>query len=366
MEHFLFIEDPRQDRVEYQLIEILFIVTCGLLSDAKTFVEIAKWAGAKESWLRRFLPLKNGIPSHDTMNRVFRMLNPKVFADVFTDWVSEVMPCFGQVAIDGKSLRGAQRSGHSNPIHLVSAFATEMGLTLAYVPVDNKGSELTGISALLEALDLQGCLVSLDALGCQRGLAHQILERGGDYLFCAKGNQKKLHQALEAAFDTIEVPTFKQSERGHGRHIARSVTAIANTGQVDCALWPGCRTLGRVLSTRREGDKPPTSEIRYYISSRSLTPEELAHAVRNHWAIENDLHWRLDVTLREDACTVRSDNAPENLAIIRRYILNLLKSDTAHPKDSLNVRFKLAGWDDNERQRLLGLVPNPAWMAQSS
>ena len=334
VEHFSIIEDPRLGRVAYELTEILVIVTCALFSEVETFVDIAYWAQAKEAWLRRFLRLKNGVPSHDTMNRVFRLLDPKVFATVFAEWVSEVMPSFNQVAIDGKSLRGARRNGLGNPIHLVSAFATEAGLTLAHVPVTNKGSELAGASALLEALELKGCLVSLDAMGCQRELARQIRGRGADYLFCAKGNQPGLRQALEDAFaDVGEAPAFEQFERGHGRQSARRVEAIANTGQVDPALWLDCRTLGRVLSLRAEGGKPAKPEIRYYISSQLLAPEALADAVRNHWAIENDLHWRLDVMLREDACAVRRDNAPENLAIIRRLILNMPEARYHTPEE---------------------------------
>jgi len=356
VEHFSILEDPRRGRVAYELTEILVIVTCALFSEVETFVDIAHWARLKEPWLRRFLRLKNGLPSHDTMNRVFRLLDPKAFGTVFADWVEEAMPAFNQVAIDGKSLRGARRKGHGNPIHLVSAFATEAGLSLAHVPVDNKGYELAGVSALLEALELRGCLVSLDAVGCQRALARQIRNRGADYLFCAKGNQPGLRQAIEGAFaDVADPPAFEQFERGHGRQSTRRVEVIANTGQVDRTLWHDCRTLGRVLSIRSEGGKPATSEVRYYLSSQELSPEALAEAIRNHWAIENDLHWRLDVMLREDACAVRRDHAPENLAIIRRLILNMLKIDTAHPKKSLRLRRKLAGWDDNERMRVLGL-----------
>jgi predicted transposase YbfD/YdcC len=356
VEHFSIIEDPRRGKVAFELTEILVIVTCALFSEVETFVDIAHWARLKEAWLRRFLRLKNGLPSHDTMNRVFRLLDPKVFATVFAQWVGEAMPSFGQVAIDGKSLRGARRNGQGNPIHLVSAFATEAGLSLAHAPVADKGSELTGVSALLEVLELKGCLISLDAVGCQRELAGQIRKRGADYLFCAKGNQPGLRQAIEDAFaDAPEAGAFEQFERGHGRQSARRVETIANIGQVDSALWPDCRTLGRVISLRSEGGKSARPEIRYYISSQLLTPEALADAVRNHWAIENDLHWRLDVMLREDACAVRRDNAPENLAIVRRLILNMLKLDTAHPKKSVRLRRKIAGWDDDERMRVLGL-----------
>ena len=356
VEHFSIIEDPRRGRVAYDLTEILVIVTCALFSEVETFVDIADWAEFKEPWLRRFLPLKNGVPSHDTLNRVFRLLDPKVFSTVFADWVGEVLPTLGHVAIDGKSLRGARREG-ANPIHLVSAFATEVGLVLAQHQVGNKGNELDGAKALLEALQLRGCLVSIDAIGCRSDLAHQIRARGADYLLCVKGNQPKLRRALEDAFtQTPEASAFEQTERGHGRRIVRHAEVIANTGLIDTQLWPGCRTLGCILSLRAEGDKTPQLETRYYISSAALSSEQLARAVRQHWAIENDLHWRLDVMMREDACVVSRDNAPENLSIIRRLILNMLKLDTAHPKKSVRLRRKRAGWDDDERMRVLGMV----------
>jgi len=357
VEHFSIIPDPRRGRVAYDLTEILVIVTCALFSEVETFVDIADWAEYKEPWLRRFLALKNGVPSHDTLNRVFRLLDPKVFGCVFADWVSEVLPTLGQVAIDGKGLRGARREG-ANPIHLVSAFATEAGLALAQHQVGDKGSEVGGIKALLEALELRGCLVSIDAVGCRSDLAQQIRARGADYLLCVKGNQPKLRQVLEEAFaDAPEAGAFEQTERGHGRRIARHAEAIANTGLVDTQLWPECRTLGCILSFRAEGEKSPQIEARYYISSATLNSEQLSRAVRQHWAIENDLHWRLDVMMREDACVVSRDNAPENLSIIRRLILNMLKLDTAHPKKSVRLRRKRAGWDDEERMRVLGMKP---------
>ncbi len=357
VEHFSIIEDPRRGRVEYDLTEILVIVTCALFAEVETFVDIADWAEFKAPWLRRFLALKNGVPSHDTLNRVFRLLDPKVFAAVFTDWVSEVLPTLGQVAIDGKSLRGARREG-ANPIHLVSAFATEAGLALAQHQVGNKGSEVEGAKALLEALELRGCLVSIDAVGCRIDLAEQIRARGADYLLCVKGNQPSLRQALEDTFaDVPDASAFEQTERGHGRRTARRAEVIDNTGRGIVERWPDCCTLGRILSLRAEGDKTPQIEARYYISSAVLTAEQLASAVRQHWAIENDLHWRLDVMMGEDACVVSRDNAPENLSIIRRLILNMLKLDTAHPKKSVRLRRKRAGWDDDERMRVLGLKP---------
>ena len=351
---FSVIEDPRKGRVEHDLVEMLVIVTCALFSEVETFVDIAEWARYKEPWLRQFLRLDNGLPSHDTLNRLFRLLDPKEFETVFQAWVGDVLGAFGQVAIDGKSLRGSRRK---SAVHMVSAFATELGMVLAQKSVADKGDELGAIPDLLNALALHGCLVSLDALGCKREIASQIRDRGADYLLSVKANQPKLQQALLTAFaDTPDPDEHAQQLRGHGRVSAQLAQVIPNEGLVDTALWADCKTLARIISLRSEGGKAATPEIRYYISSAALSPDELAAAVRRHWAIENDLHWRLDVTFREDACTVRRDNAPENLSIIRRLILNHLKMDTAHPKRSLRLRRKAAGWDDNERARVLGMV----------
>lgn len=354
VEHFAVIEDPRRGPVTHNLVEMLVIACCALFSEVETFVDMAEWARYKEAWLRGFLRLEHGLPSHDTLNRVFRLLDPKSFEAVFRAWVADTLPAFGgQIAIDGKSLRGARRA---NPIHLVSAFATEMGLVLAQEGVPDKGGETAAIPDLLRALEVRGCLVSLDALGCQREIAGVIREREAHYLLAVKGNQPSLRQALEDAFaDSPEAPAHEQTLKGHGRRSAQLAQVIANTGQVDTALWPDCQSLGRVLSIRSEAGKPGQIEARYYISSAQLDPNALALAVRRHWAIENDLHWRLDVTLGEDACTVRRDNAPQNLSILRRLILNLLKQDTAHPKRSLRLRRKAAGWDDDERMRVLGI-----------
>jgi predicted transposase YbfD/YdcC len=355
VEHFATIEDPRRGRVSYDLGEMLVIVTCALFAQVETFVDIADWARTRESWFRRFLRLENGLPSHDTLNRVFRLLDPKAFESVFRCWVSDVMTTFAHVAIDGKTLRG---SGKKAPVHLVSAFATDLGLVLGQQRVADKGSELAAIPELLRALELKGCLVSLDALGCQRDIAENIREQGADYLLCVKGNQPKLRQMLENAFCDIPKPPMQgNAQLGHGRQVFQIAQVIPNSGHVDPALWADCKSLGRVVSVRIEKGKPGTVEMRYYISSAVLDPDELAAAARRHWAIENGLHWYLDVMLREDACVVRQDHAPQNLSIVRRFILNLLKLDNTHAKISIRRRRNLAAWDDDERARVLGMLP---------
>ena len=356
MEYFAVIEDPRQGQVKHNLVEMLIIVACGVLSEQETFVDIADWACCKEQWLRGFLRLENGVPSHDTLNRLFRLLDPKTFESVFRAWVADTLPVFGgQLALDGKSLRGAHDRCN---VHMVSAFATQSGLVLAQGSVPDKGGELAAVPELLRALELRGCLVSLDALGCQRDIAGLIRERGADYLLAVKGNQPTLHQALDDAFaDIPHAPAHGHSQHGHGRRSEQVAQVIDNPGYVDRALWPDCQSLARIISVRTEAGRSGKVERRYYISSAKLDPEALASAVRRHWAIENDLHWRLDVTLREDACAVRRDYAPQNLSILRRLILNMLKQNTtASPKRSLRRQRKLAGWDDGERMRVLGIV----------
>lgn len=355
VQHFADIEDPRSGNCRHDLTEMLVIATCALFSEVEGFADIELWARHKQSWLRRFLTLKNGIPSHDTFNRLFRLLDPKAFEDAFRAWVGDVMTAFSQVAIDGKTLRGASRK---SPVHLVSAFATELGLALGQVKVDDKSNEIVAIPALLQALALKGCLVSIDAMGCQRDIAGAILEREADYLLAVKGNQPRLLEAVQDAFiDAGELPAYDQLLDGHGRQTVQVAQVIDNIDQVDTTLWPGCQTLGRILSVRVEPGRPSHIETRYYISSARLDPETFAAAVRRHWSIENGLHWCLDVILREDACAVRKDHAPQNLSTLRRIVLNLCKSDTAHPKRSIRLRRKAAGWDDDERMRMLGLTP---------
>jgi predicted transposase YbfD/YdcC len=358
VEHFSAIEDPR--RVGYahrhDLVEILVISVCAMFSEVEGFEDIADWARVKEAWLRRFLHLNNGIPSHDTFSRVFRLLDAEAFEAAFRGWIASVLTAFGQVAVDGKSLRGSA-DGEAGPLHMVSAFATELGLVLGQEAVADKSNEITAIPVLLEALALKGCLVSIDAMGTQREIASTIVSRGADYLLAVKNNQPSLRAALEDAFAEVPMQGFEHTERSHGRHVLQHAQVIANTGHIDPALWPGCKRLGRVVSLRVASNARQVLETRYYISSAELDHHALFTSVRNHWAIENQLHWSLDVIFREDASKVRKDQGPRNLAVIRKVILNLLRQDTAHPKASLTKRRKMAGWDDDERMRVLGIKP---------
>lgn len=356
------LDDPRgpSNGTLHDFQEILVIAICAMLSDADNFEDIALWGRLKEDWLRRFLELKNGIPSHDTFERIFRILDPKQFETVFRQWVSGIVTALGgQMAIDGKTLRGSA-DRDAPPAHMVSAFATELGLVLGQEKVADKSNEITAIPVLLDALYVKGFLISIDAMGCQRGIAAKIIEKGGDYLLAVKGNQPTLLTRIETAFidrpDTS--PAHEHVEKSHGRIVVQVSHTQPAKGVVDAAHWPECKTIGRVDSFRVVGGKPSELEQRYYICSRELTAEQLASAVRAHWAIENRLHWMLDVNFGEDGSLVRKDNAPQNLSLLKKIVLNLIRSDTSDKvKTSLRQKRKRAAWDDNIRMNMLGLKP---------
>ena len=344
VEHFAEIEDPRRAGYAHRhdLVEILVISVCAMFSDVEGFEDIADWARVKEPWLRRFLKLKNGIPSHDTFSRVFRLLEPKAFESAFRDWVSSVLTAFGQIAVDGKSLRGSAH-GEAGPLHMVSAFAADLGLVLGQEAVADKSNEITAIPVLLEALAIKGCLVSIDAMGTQREIARTIVGRGADYLLAVKNNQPSLRAAIEDAFADVPMQGFEHTERSHGRIVLQHAQVIANSGHIDAASWPGCQRLGRVVSLRAAGNERQVLETRYYISSAELDHRALFVSARNHWAVENNLHWSLDVVFREDASKVCKDHGPQNLAVIRKVILNLLRLDSAPPESQLQEATK-DGW----------------------
>jgi predicted transposase YbfD/YdcC len=354
------IEDPRcQWKVEHRLLDILVIAVCAVLGEAETFEDIALYGRCKRAWLGGFLELPNGIPSHDTFRRVFTLIDPDAFERCFLGWVRAVFrPGEGaprQVAIDGKTVRRSfDREKGRSPLHLVSAYATEHGLVLAQRAAEGKGGELAVIPELLDGLDLRGCLVSLDALACQPGIAERILGGGGDYLLALKGNRKKAHAEVKAWFAANAFalggslrPFFDAFDDGHGRLVRRRVFACPDVG-VFATLkdWPGLKAVLAVETIRgTPGRGKVTAEIRHYLSSAALPPEALAAAIRNHWRVENGLHWVLDVTFREDASRVRERTAARNLALLRKVALNLARADGSL-KASLRGKRKYAGWDD--------------------
>lgn len=358
------VDDPRKpsNGTLHDFQEILVIAIAAMLSDSDTVEDIAFWARKKEAWLRRFLVLKNGIPSEDTFLRIFRVLDPKQFETVFRRWVAGVVGAFsGSIAVDGKTVRGSGAGGES-AIHMVSAFATELGVVLGQEKVAGKSNEITAIPVLLEALYLKGFLVSIDAMGCQKRIARQIASKGGDYLLMVKNNQPSLLEAIETTFishhEAEGVDRQERGERSHGRIVAQIASVLPAKGTVNLADWPKCKTIGRIDSIRIVDGKESDLERRYYISSRDLSAEQLATAVRAHWAIENRLHWVLDVSFGEDEKTLCKDNSPQNLSLMRKIVLNLIRLDTTDKtKASLRLKRKGAAWDDDVRMNMLGLAP---------
>jgi predicted transposase YbfD/YdcC len=356
------VEDPRKpsNGTLHDFQEILVIAICAVLSDADNVDDFAEWARVKEVWLRRFLVLKNGIPSQDTFLRVFAAINPKQFEAVFRRWVGGIVPALNRtLAVDGKTLRGSGR-GSGSPVHRVSALATDLGLVLGQEKVVGKSNEITAIPELLQALYLKGHRVTIDAMGCQKAIAKQIVAQKGDYLLAVKGNQPTLYAAIQKAFDELSGEPFwhEHGERSHGRGIAQFAWVAPAEGVANAKDWSGCKTIGGIVSQRKVGRKVAEAEWRYTISSREMTPANLALSTRAHWGIENRLHWGLDVTFDEDASQIRNENAPQNLSLLKKIVLNILRLDTTgKPKTSLRQKRKWAAWDDDIRESILGLQP---------
>src|SRR5215212_886746 len=361
IDNFARIEDPRCDwRVEHKLLDILVIAICAVIGEAESFEDIALYGRCKRNWLQRFLELPGGIPSHDTFRRVLMLIDPEHFERCFLDWVRSVFRVEAgaprQIAIDGKAVRRSfdRRSGRS-PLHLVSAFAVEHGLVLAQRATDAKKGELTVLPDLLDGLDLRGCLASLDALACRPEAAERITCRGGDYLLALKGNQKKAHAEVKRWFEANAFspggslrPCCDAFDDGHGRLVRRRVFACTGREPLAAARhWPSLTTVLAIENIRGiNGSGKVTAEVRYYLSSSKLPPTQLASAIRSHWAIENGLHWVLDVGFNEDASRVRERNAARNLALLRKIALNFARANTTL-KASLKGKRKSAAWDND-------------------
>ncbi|WP_035559885.1 ISAs1 family transposase [Hymenobacter sp. IS2118] len=338
----------------HKLLDILVISVLAVLSGADDFEEIAWFGQQKEPVFRRYLSLDNGIPSDDTFRRVFQHLDAAAFNAAFLAWMRQVLPAdqLGQVCIDGKTLRGSGPQA----LHVVSAVASAQGLSLAQVATAGKGHELAAIPDVLALLDVRGCLVSLDALSCQPAIAAQICQQGGDYLLALKENQATLLAEAERAL--AQVPARQTLESwslaSHNTPLCTQVSVQTDLRWVDEeGRWPGLAALVRVATTRHPVDGPAQSQaVRYYLSSRaSLTPAQATAAVRDHWAIENKLHWHLDVTLGEDAHRLRQAQAVENLALVRKMALNLLQQDPT--RVSIKKKRKRLGWNDAYLEELL-------------
>ena len=362
---FADLPDPRRDTKNkvHLLTDILVIATCAVIAGAEGWEQVAEYGRTKEAFFRRFLGLKNGVPSHDTFNRVFARLDPDGFADRFGRWMAGACEAAGlvHVAIDGKSARRAAKGTFTGCLHLVEAWAVENRLILGMRSVPEGGHEITTIPDLLEVLDLEGSLVTIDAAGCQTEVVRQIRDGGGDYLVTVKGNQPGLHAAVVAAFERAGEAEFEgcpmtaSAEDGHGRHEVRYVTVIRDpTGLPDG--WADVRAVVMVGRERVVGGKA-TSSAHFYITSSRHGARKLAGYIRGHWGIENGLHWCLDVAFREDESRARAGHAGANLAMVRRVALSLLKR--ADTKGSIQTRRMKAAWDDDYMLKVLqGITAN--------
>jgi len=352
--------DPRAANARHDLLEVVVIALAATLCGAESCSDMADFGEAKEELLRLFLRLEHGTPSHDTFSRVFRLLEPGAFEKTFRRFMASFakangLKLTGVVAVDGKALRGAyERGGKATPLHLVNVFAVEARMALAQQKAPGR-NETAGALEVLELLSLEGCIVTADALHCSRAFASTVLERGGDYALVVKANRGPLFKAVTQQFTRsgMRSSAAQVEPSSHDRREARQATVMRNTSLARHHDFPGVVAVGRVTSRRRPRGRPAdTPVVRYYLLSKYISPKRLLHVSRSHWGIENQLHWVLDVHFAEDGNRARKDNAPENLAILRRLALNILRS---HP-DTASIRRKIkrSGWDDAFLLSMLG------------
>jgi predicted transposase YbfD/YdcC len=357
---FAAVPDPRVDRTKKHLLgDILVIALAAAIAGAESFPAVAAFGRAKRDWLAGFLRLPNGIPSPDTFRRVFARLDPKAFGACVSEWLGAVCQATGlrHIAIDGKAVRGAKRATFSGCLHLVNAWAAENRLILGQEAVADGSNEITAIPELLKVLALRGALVTLDAAGCQVEIARQIRAAGGDYLLAVKGNQPGLHDAVraaveaasEAGFEGVAFDHHTTAERNRGRAEVRSVAVLYDPAGLP-ADWPDVAAVVSVLRERAVGDEATTT-VHYYITSLRGTAEQLGRLIRRHWAVENELHWTLDVCFREDANRTRGRNAGANLGLIRRVAVSLLKQDP--DKGSVPTKRLQAALDEQYLEQVL-------------
>ena len=363
--HFADLKDFRIDRTRrHELLDIVVIAICAVICGAEGWVEVADYGVTKYEWLKTFLDLPEGIPSHDTFRRVFCLLDPHEFQSCFQSWIDALSAGLGlkRIAIDGKTLRRSfDRATGKTALHLVSAWATEQHLVLGQVAVDSKSNEITAIPMLLAMLDVSGAIVTIDAMGCQKEIAAKIREGGGDYVLTVKDNQPHLLEDIQLCFEQAMDNDFaglKHSEHtevydGHGRVETHHVTTILHPeGIRDLALWKDLKAITLICSVREEKGKKESVELRYYIGSKAAQAASYARYVRGHWGIENGLHWVLDVSFDEDRSRMRSDHSAENMALLRRLALSLLKQHDG--KGSVRGKRKKSGWNDQVLVEVLG------------
>jgi predicted transposase YbfD/YdcC len=358
--YFADLPDPRIDRTKkHALVDVLAIALCAVIAGADSWDEIERFGLAKEAWLRQFLKLPNGIPSHDTFYRVFARVDPRKFGACVGEWMTAVCEATGlrHIAIDGKAVRSAPRDTFSGCLHLVSAWAAENRLILGQEAVADGSHEIAAIPELLKVLDLKGALVTIDAAGCQKEIAKQVRQQGGDYLLAVKGNQPTLHEAVRAVFERaceadfagVRCDGHEQAEDGHGRHEERDTVVVYKPDGLP-PEWPDVAAVVLVRRERRsKGER--TTTLHYYMSSLRGTAAQLGGLVRRHWSVENQLHWTLDVSFGEDRNKTASQHAGANLGLIRRVAASLLRQDPG--KGSIRAKRLSAALDENYLLRVL-------------
>jgi predicted transposase YbfD/YdcC len=362
---FAQLKDPRIDRTQrYKLLDLIFIALCAVVSGANDCVAIAKFAKTKRDWLEKYLDLPEDTPSHDTFGRLFAAVDGQGFVACFLLWVEGLQAATeGKVvAIDGKTARATlDRRKDKSPLHVVSAWVSENQLFLGQEVVDEKSNEITAIPKLLEVLELAGAIVTIDAMGCQTEIAEKIRDKGADYVLAVKGNQEHLEEDVVAAFAAVDeggsaakVDTYTEDSKGHGRRETRwtQTMAVPETLRNQAAWRDVCSIARCTRSYQEKGDEK--SEVRYYISSLKPSAKRLARAIRSHWGIENGLHWVLDMYFAEDRNRARTGNAAANLALLRRWVISLLRRDTT-VTGSIEKKRLQAGWNDAAREAILGL-----------
>jgi predicted transposase YbfD/YdcC len=353
--HFASLEDPRDERgKEHLLLDMIAIAICAVICGAEGWTDIEEYGRAKINWLQTFLSLPNGIPTHDTFARLFARLEPEQMQQCFVSWMTAIsrLTQGEAIPIDGKTVRGSyQRSRGKGAIHMVSAWASHNRLVLGQRKVDEKSNEITAIPQLLAVLSLAGCIVTIDAMGCQKEIAAAIIDQGADYVLALKDNQPGLFEDVQWLFEQAESTQFQavahSVDKGHGRIEIRRCWTLSGC-ELDYLVqkqnWKGLQTVAMVQSERRVGGQV-SLERRYYLSSLGQDAAVMNAAIRTHWAIENGLHWVLDVSFGEDGSRIRKDHAPQNMSLLRQMALNLLGQDES-TKIGIKAKQKKAGWDD--------------------
>ena len=361
VEHFEALPDPRHTRNRRHLLgDVLVISVCGVIVGCSGPASIQRWAKAKEDWLWQVLALPNGIPSRDCIRRILSTLQPEAFQTCFQSWIAagvveEDGDARPTIAIDGKSLRRSHDRGKGlGPLHLVSAWASEQGLALGQVATEEKSNEITAIPELIDRIDVKGAVVTIDAMGCQKAIAEKIVAHKGDYVLAVKDNQPKLHKAVQEIFsdqrenELLGMPHRQHQTRdqGHGRSDERHYVLVKIPKNAPLSKeWPTVKAVGMTVRTTVNSDGTTSGDVRYFIVSRFLSGQRFAHAVRGHWAIENSLHWVLDVTFDEDQSRTRQRRMADNLSWLRRFAISMLKR---HPsKHSIKGKSEIAGWNND-------------------